>query len=257
MLMYEIALVLEKTSDAKVFHKKAEQVKKSVNEKLFDKTRGIYIDGEDSDHSSLHANMFPLAFGLVPDEYKKSVVDFIKTKGMVCSVYGAQYLLEALCKYGEEQYALNLITDTVGDRNWYNMIRLGSTMTLEAWDIKYKPNLDWNHAWGTAPLNIIVRYIWGITPAQPGFKNIHISPRLGKLSHSSIKVPSINGCIRAEYQMHTDNKQVYTITLPENTEANFFINGNPKEIILNDENIDFVEQYILLKNRITKIELNY
>lgn len=257
MLMYEIALVLEKTSDAKVFHEKAELVKKSVNEKLFDKTNGIYTDGEDSDHSSLHANMFPLAFGLVPDEYKKSVVDFIKTRGMACSVYGAQYLLEGLCKYGEEQYALYLITDTVGDRNWYNMLRLGSTMTLEAWDMKYKSNLDWNHAWGTAPLNIIARYIWGITPAQPEFKNIQISPHLGNLSHSNIKVPTVNGCIIAEYQTYNNKKQIYNITLPKNTEARFFINENPKKIILNDEKLDFVEPYIVLKNKTNKIELNF
>lgn len=39
-------------------------------------------------------------------------------------------------------------------RSWWNMIRSGSTMTMEAWDMKYKPNSDWNHAWGAAPANM-------------------------------------------------------------------------------------------------------
>jgi len=34
--------------------------------------------------------MFPLAFGLVPEAYKKSVGEYIKSRGMACSVYGAQ-----------------------------------------------------------------------------------------------------------------------------------------------------------------------
>ncbi len=29
------------------------------------------------------------------------------------------------------------------------MVDTGATITWEAWDQKYKPNQDWNHAWGT------------------------------------------------------------------------------------------------------------
>ena len=72
--------------------------------------RGIYIDGEFSDHSSLHANMMALAFDLVPEEHKKTVIDFIKSRGMACSVYGAQFLLEGLYNAGESDYAMSLLT---------------------------------------------------------------------------------------------------------------------------------------------------
>lgn len=254
-IMSIIADKMDKTNDAEMFGKKAAQIKKVIQNELFDSTRGLFIDGLGSKHSSLHANMFPLAFDLVPEENIPTVINFIKSKGMACSVYGAQYLLEGLCKYGEEEYALSLITDTIGDRNWYNMLRLGSSMTLEAWDTKYKSNLDWNHAWATAPLNIIVRYIWGITPEQPGFKHIKISPRLNNLSHSRIKVPTINGCIIADYESFSDRKQNYNIVLPKNSMAKFFINKNTKIIRLNNKNIDLVDQYILLENQENRIEL--
>ena len=37
------------------------------------------------------------------------------------------------------------------------MIRVGSTITLEAWDNKFKPNQDWNHAWGAClPISFLV-----------------------------------------------------------------------------------------------------
>ena len=47
-------------------------------ESTYNKEKGIYTDGEVSQHSSLHANMFPLAFDIVPIEFKNSVVEFEK-----------------------------------------------------------------------------------------------------------------------------------------------------------------------------------
>ncbi|NSW95396.1 MAG: acetylglucosamine-6-sulfatase, partial [Bacteroidales bacterium] len=101
VLMSEIAGYLGKDIDALLYRSRAEIVKHSINEKLLDKSKGIYIDGEGSSHSSLHANMMPLAFGLVPPENLDRVIDFIKSRGMACSVYGAQYLLEGLYRSGE------------------------------------------------------------------------------------------------------------------------------------------------------------
>ncbi|HSV99199.1 MAG TPA: trehalase family glycosidase [Sedimentisphaerales bacterium] len=152
VLMSRMAAAIEKQDDAARFSQAAEKVRRSFNDKLFDKTKGVYVDGEDSTHSALHANMFPLAFGLVPPERVRSVADFIKSRGMVCSVYGSQYLLEALYEADEGDFALRLMTDRSSDRSWPHMIyNVGTTITLEAWDNKYKPNQDWNHAWGAVP----------------------------------------------------------------------------------------------------------
>ncbi len=131
MIMAEFASILGKTDEVLDFEMLALKAKKSINEKLLDKNKGYYIDGEGTDHSSIHANMMPLAFGIVPKEYVSSVVEFIKSRGMACSVYGAQYLMDALYHAEEEDYALELLTDQ-SDRSWYNMIRIGSTITLEA-----------------------------------------------------------------------------------------------------------------------------
>jgi hypothetical protein len=44
---------------------------------------------------------------------------------------------------------------------------VGATITLEAWDDRFKPNQDWNHAWSAAPANLIPGRLMGITPAEP------------------------------------------------------------------------------------------
>jgi alpha-L-rhamnosidase len=212
-LMAEIAGILRKVDDSVYFSRQSVLVKNSINLKLFDKEKGIYVDGEGSGHSSLHANLFALVFDLVPEEHLKSVISFIKTRGMVCSVYGAQYLLEGLYKNGEGDYGLQLMTAT-NDRSWWNMIKTGATMTMEAWDMKYKPNSDWNHPWGTAPANIVTRYMWGITPARPGFTKVNIRPQLASLTFSTIKAPTMNGPIRAEYKQINKKRKLFIIELP-------------------------------------------
>jgi len=223
VLMSELAGYMGRPVDSVLFRNQSQKVRKAVNEKLFDKSRGIYLDGEFSAHSSLHANMMALAFDLVPGEHKRTVIDFIKSRGMACSVYGAQFLLEGLYKAGEQDYALNLMTAT-HDRSWWNMIKSGSTMTMEAWDMKYKPNSDWNHAWGAAPANIIPAYMWGIRPVGPGYSKAVIMPQLSSLKYSQISVPTIRGNIVAEFR-NSGKSREYLIIIPANMECDFILNG--------------------------------
>lgn len=250
-----LAGALGEKKDSADYIKKANQVKKTINEKLFDESRGVYVDGEGSDHASLHANMIPLAFNIVPLENIGTVVQLVKSKGMACSVYGAQYLLEGLLRNRESKYALDLITETNSDRSWWNMIETGTTITLEAWDIKYKPNLDWNHAWGTAPLNIITRYLWGIAPLRPGFSTAQISPQLDELEFSEIKVPTIKGIIHASYKRVNKNHKIYEIEIPENMNAQFILPDQGAEIKLNKKTLSEKQTSLLLESGLNIIEI--
>jgi hypothetical protein len=139
---------------------------------------------------------------------------------MACSVYGAQFLLEGLYEAGAADYALDLMRST-GERSWWNMIRVGSTVTMEAWDMKYKPNSDWNHAWGAVPANIIPRFLWGIQPVEPGFQRVRIRPQMGDLEHSRILMPTLLGPIAGRFECKSDGSKVYEITLPGNMHGIF------------------------------------
>lgn len=198
-LMSEISQVLGRIKEYKYFDECYQKVTKRINDILFSKSTGIYIDGEGSEHSSLHSNMFMLAFDLVPENRKQRVIDFVKSRGMACSVYGAQHLLDALYLNGESDYALELMT-AQHDRSWWNMIEAGSTITLEAWDIKYKNNLDWNHAWGAAPANIIPRYVAGVRPLKAGFKKTLIQPQPGNLESFDAKIPTPMGPVIVKWE---------------------------------------------------------
>jgi alpha-L-rhamnosidase len=252
-IMGEFAKILKNTKEQLLWEEKAGKVKKAFNENLINKETGYYVDGEGSQHSSLHANMFALAFDLVPDNNKKAVVDFIKTRDMACSVYGAQYLLEGLYKAGEADYGLKMMTKG-DDRGWFNMIRIGSTITLEAWDMKHKPNADWNHAWGAAPGNVISRWMWGIRPKAPGAKILTMDPQMSTLKHSKIKAPFIMGNIEAEYVQVNKTNKYFIVKVPANMGVEFKLGDLSKEIILDGNKLTNIFDTVFLAPGEHKIE---
>lgn len=196
-LLARTASVLEKPEDAAFYRNRYRMVVTNLQRRCFRSEKGVFTDGEGSEHVSLHANMVPAALGLAPAGREADVMAYALSRGMACSVYGAMYLLEACYRFGHADYALDLMT-AEHDRGWLNMLRAGSTVTMEAWDLRYKFNLDWNHAWGAAPANIIPRFLAGVRPALPGFAEVAIAPQPGRLQNVDATVPTPHGPVRVQ-----------------------------------------------------------
>ena len=226
-----LARRLNKEDDARELERKAGQVRESFNRVFFDPARGLYVDGEGSTHTSLHANLFPLAFGLVPEARMPGIADFLQSRGMACSVYGAQYLLEALFAAGRDEYAVRLMTART-TRSWWHMIESGSTMTWEAWGPQFKENLTWNHAWGAAPANIISRFVLGVRPLEPGYSRLLIGPQPGALAWIKGKVPTAIGPVTLEIE----NAAIFrlAVDLPANAHATVALPRRPRHRIMLD-----------------------
>lgn len=217
-MMSLVAGALGREADSIRFSRMAAQTARSIDSLLWDSQRGAYTDGLGSQHCSQHSSMFPVAFGMVPQDRVQRVAAYVQSRGMACSVYGAQFLLDALYLAGRDEAALRLMAGK-GRRSWYNMLRMGSTITTEAWDNVYKSNLDWNHAWGAAAANVIARRLMGIRPLKPGFEEIAICPQPGGLPHARIVQPSPRGSIGVEWRTRRDGKLNLSVTVPANSTA--------------------------------------
>jgi len=139
------------------------------------------------------------------------MAQWLANRGMVGSVYAAQYLLEALFENGEDASALALMT-APGDRSWRHMVDSGATITWEAWDQKYKPNQDWNHAWGAAPANLLPRFVLGAQPLTAGWDRALIQPHPGTLTWVEGKMPTPRGDLSVRWK--EENNFTLTLTLP-------------------------------------------
>ena len=172
----------------------------------------LFVDNPKSSHTALHSVFFPLYFGVA--EMTDAMKEMLLSKGMACSVYGSHFLLEACFKCGLAKHAIALMTST-GLRSWQNMLDKGATVTMEAWDDSLKPNQDWNHAWASAPANIMPRFIAGITPIEPAFRRFQVKPNFGDLEWVDARQPVPTGEIRL--QKLPDNK--LQLNVPEGTTA--------------------------------------
>jgi len=224
-MMAALAAALHRDRDAADYTAQARNGSAAFQEKFFDPATGLYRDGEDTDHTSLHANLFPLAFGLVPVERRAHVAEWLASQGMKCSVYGAQYLMEGLFENGQASQAIVLMT-APGDRSWAHMVESGTTITWEAWDQHYKPNQDWNHAWGAAPANLLPRFVLGVQPLAPGWKRAMIRPNPGGLTSASGKVPTPLGPVILQWENRGTFK--LTLTLPPGMSAQVQVPASEK-----------------------------
>lgn len=247
----EIARVLGHDDDATRFAERAGILRASLNERFFDPDAGAYDDGLDAagvptGHHSVHASVFPSAFGVpATDERRDVVADFIAERGMACSVYCSGFLLKSLYDAGYGRDALDLLTsrDTSG---WLNMIENGAGATSEAWDTSQKPNMTWSHPWAAAPAYVIPRDMYGIRPTTPGYSTFTVRPQPGGQEHGSITVPTIKGNIGASFRVtegRTDvgvdvpGNTVATVSVPvpdEHTGQTLYIDGQPRAAELDD-----------------------
>lgn len=97
------------------------------------------------------------------------------------------------------------------------MLDKGATIAMEAWDDSFKPNQDWNHPWGAAPGNIIVRYLCGVRPLEPGFRKFTVDPQPAGLNHFELRTPTPNGPVL----LRMESPERYVLTVPDGTAALF------------------------------------
>lgn len=245
----KIAYALGKEQEGKEFATYAEKFQKTFNNAFFDKTRGIYVDGLGESHASLHANMFPLAFNMVPENEVSHVADYVCSRGVLCGVYGSQFLMEALYAAGRGNVAFDYLTSD-DKRSWRNMMREGSTISMEAWGNEYKPDQDWNHAWGAAPANIIPFQLLGVKPIEAGYKVVEIKPQIGRLNNVSATVPTVKGQINIQVTPTS-----LSFTLPHGVSArvslpvpfaNYVVNVNGHQVKTEERN-----GFIIMKDMLT------
>lgn len=197
-----------------------------MRERLLDASNGRFLDGAGTTHSAQHATAYPVALGVagpgtVPDSVVRALGRTLADGGMKVSVYGAQFLLDALFATGRAEAAIGLMTAT-GTSSWLHMMDdLGATIAAEAWDPSLKSNMTFSHAWGSAPANVVPRHVLGVRITAPGAAEIEVRPRPGGLSRISGRVPTIRGPVSVA--LDRDHRHRLDVDVPPNTSARIVV----------------------------------
>ncbi|MDC2957922.1 family 78 glycoside hydrolase catalytic domain [Streptomyces gilvifuscus] len=215
------AAALGRNDDATSLRSQADTLAAAMRATLLDSAGGRFLDGEGTAHSAQHATAFPVALGVadaLDDDIRARLGDTLAAGGMRMSVYGAQFLLDALFRLGRADAALALLTSTATD-SWLHMLdTLKATIVTEAWDPSLKSNMTFSHAWASAPANTIPRHVLGVRVTAPGAAEFLIRPRTGALADVSGTVPSMRGPV--EVAVHRSGSAHTTrVTVPPNSRA--------------------------------------
>jgi hypothetical protein len=97
------------------------------------------------------------------------------------------------------------------------MVESGTTITWEAWDLKYKPNQDWNHAWGAAPANLLPRFVLGVQLLKAGWERASVCPFPSGLDNARGKVPTPRGPVLIDWKDEATFR--LSVTLPDGMNA--------------------------------------
>ena len=215
---------------AAYYEKIAENLIKSVKETCWDDTRKYFADTPDKTEFSMHAQIFAVLTGAVPDnEIKEFVTRFEKDNSLIQpTMYFRFYLTQALKTAGLSDNYLK----TLG--LWREMLGLGLTTFAE----KPDPTRSDCHAWSASPNYDFLATVAGIEPASPGFKTVKVEPHLGELTQIEGKMPHPNGTILFQLKRKGENGIEGEITLPENLKGTFIWN-NRKLQLAGKTKIDF------------------
>lgn len=236
-LLAKFARLLNLEDDAVAYEKEAVQVREAFNREFLTVKKGtspapgyiLYPDSIFYGNNTVTSNLLPLAFNMVPDEYKdevcKNVVTSIITtnKGHIsCGVIGVRYLMRQLTRMGRGDVAFLLASNTTYP-SWGYMIEQGATTIWELWNgDKASPKM--NSANHVMQLGDLLAWYYndlaGIAPAKPGYKEILMRPdfSIEELSHVNASYMTPYGKVVSNWKktlMHLD----WDITVPCNTTA--------------------------------------
>ena len=193
------ALLRDLGGDAEAYEQKAERVREAFIEQLLDPETLLFVDAPGSEHSSLHANALPLAFGLAPEEAVPAIIELILERRLSCGVYIASFVIAACYEAGEFELGYDLITSK-DERSWHEMLKHGATTCMEAWGPDQKWNTSWCHPWSSSPIYLISERMVGLRPAQPGWERIAFAPRVPEsLEHFEFRLPIPQGTIEVAF----------------------------------------------------------
>lgn len=177
--------------------------------------------------------------GLADKDKYPAIKELFRTQ-MHASPYMEKYVTDACFVMGDGEYGMQRVRE-----RYRKMVEHPDYTTLfEGWGIGAEGfgGGTTNHAWSGGPLITVCEHLMGITPLEAGWGSFQVKPTPVTFNQASLDVPTVKGMVRFAYKKN-GGKTTFTLTVPESTEAVFYlpvtdaekIKGKKQFIISNPE----------------------
>lgn len=253
-LMERFAKLQGKTEDAQMFSSWASQTKEAFNNEFLTKkpntakVKGhiLYPDSTFYGNNTATANILPLAFGMIDDDYvreevKKNIIENIITqnKGHISTgVIGTGWLMQTLNNEMQRGDIAWLLATNKTYPSWGYMAQNGATTTWELWNGD-TANPAMNSANHVMLLGDLVTWLYediaGIRADEedPAFHHIILRPNFAfdEINHINASFLSLYGKIVSRWEK-LGGKLFWHVEIPCNTAATlYFPNGETKKLL--------------------------
>ncbi|WP_018630877.1 alpha-L-rhamnosidase [Niabella aurantiaca] len=220
-ILAKVAALLGIKADMPLFENWAAEVRRSFNDKFFNRQTRQYATGSQA------ANAMALYMNLVEPEYREAVVQNLvkdirgRNNALTGGDVGYRYVLRALedAGYSDVIYDMNNRSDVPG---YGYQLAHGATALTESWAAL--PSVSNNHFMLGHLMEWFYSGLCGIRQAEGsvGFKDIEIKPHpVGTISNAAASYHSVRGLIKVDWQKEGDRFTV-NVVIPANTTATIY-----------------------------------
>jgi len=195
LILGQIARMVGAANEGEAYLQAASGLRGAIVERMYDKTRKVFMDCLGSRKASQAVNVLAFHYGVVPHGDRTRLLKHIVGQGMQCSILASLFLLRTLFENDEQDRALSILMSEEYP-GWGYMIRSGYQTTWEG----FQDRDSHSHAWSSYPARILMEYVVGIQPASPGFDKVNIKPFISPaLEYAEAEVTTIHGSIYAKW----------------------------------------------------------
>lgn len=229
--MIFIASKLGKTEDIGAFEEARKCIYNAFNEKFFVADKSIYQTtfwkemGVRTRYRQT-SNLLPLAFGMVPEESRKSVLENL-VKDIIDKDYhldtgctGTRFILPVLYDNGYADVAYKVLTQKTYP-SWGYWVECGADSTWESWE---KTTRSQNHYFLGTFDEALFTHIAGIKNIRDSYRSFTVKPELFcglEYANASIETPL--GRLSVNWKKNTDGGFDVTIEIPDGAKAEIIL----------------------------------
>lgn len=228
LAMIRIARYTENTEDISTYEDFAGIIYNAFNKAFYREDKGIYETnfwnpmGERTLYRQT-SNLLPLAFGMVPEEYKEAVlgnlVRDIEEKGnhLDTGCTGTRFILPVLFDNGYDKLAYKLLTQTTYP-SWGMWVTDGTDSAWESWE-RTTRSLD-HYFLGTYEESLF-SHLAGIRNVKDGFREFDFRPHTDcGLEWLKLRLKTPRGIIKCSWNKNSNGTTDIDLTVPDGVKVN-------------------------------------
>lgn len=245
-VMAQMATLLGKPSDAKLYQAKEEALKELVHRTFYKEETGSYASGTQID--LIYPMLVDIAKGQVTERVRRQLFDYTRQhlNGHVgVGLVGVTILTDWATKAGEVDFLYRMLkkTDYPG---YLLMINHGATTTWEYWEGHRSKIHNCYNGIGSW----FIQALGGITPTldAPGYKQVVIRPQLPEgLEWVDVSKETPYGKVRSAWHVEAD-RIVFEVSVPTNSSASFILPIHSEECQLNGKSVNVGQDTLMLES---------